>query len=222
MATPLLTAKLASTPTTNAITDGTNGKVYVVAGGSALYVSNWNYVGGQQSSVTVDPWVLTNKLLAYPLDGTFIRDGSNNKVYRIAGGSAMYVQNWANVGGQQTAVLVDPAVFTNELLNYPADGTFIRDGSNGKVYVVAGGAPLYVSDWANVGGQQAATTIDPWVFTNKLLTYPMDGTLVKGYVSQDEYQIVSQAAVYIADPGQVSGPRVIVDDWAIDNQLLAQ
>ena len=43
--------------------------------------------------------------------------------------------------------------------NFPADGTFIKNIA-GDVFRFAGGAPLYVFSWDNVGGWQASTLID--------------------------------------------------------------
>src|SRR5664280_2013964 len=42
----------------------------------------------------------------------------------------------------------------------PADGTFVSTSPRGEVYRIAGGAPLYVSNWAVFGGAQPTTTVD--------------------------------------------------------------
>ncbi len=216
----VLTNQLRAYPLNGAyLKDGVTGRVYVIAGGSALYISDWNNVGGPESATVFDGGALANEFLAYPVDGTFIKDGVTGRVYVLAGGAPLYISDWDNVGGVQSAVVVDGGVLTSKLRALPLDSTFVRDGSNGRVYVIAGGSALYISDWAHVGGQKPAVTVDGDTLAAQLLTYPQDGTLVKAYISQAEYQIVGQQAQYIEDPSQVGGTRVIIDDEALYNQL---
>lgn len=54
--------------------------------------------------------------------------------------------------------------------DFPSNGTLISDSSNGMVYEIAGGASLYISNRANVGGQQPTVNIDHWDLAN--LTNP--------------------------------------------------
>jgi hypothetical protein len=79
----------------------------------------------------------------------------------------------------------DGAAPWNHVHRYPADGTFVSVNA-GYVYRFAGGAPLYVSNWAAVGGSQPSTLVDqaaldlaaaapPW---NHVQRYPADGTLL--------------------------------------------
>ncbi|MDQ2973230.1 MAG: hypothetical protein M3Q79_01985 [bacterium] len=98
---------------------------------------------------------------------------------------------------------------------HPANGTVITDDKINKTYVIAGGAPVYVSNWANIGGVKQYTVIDSWSLTNLLLAYPQEDTLLKGYVSQNEYQVFDQQLVAVANPLIVNGTRVIVDDLAL-------
>ena len=57
---------------------------------------------------------------------------------------------------------------------------YISVAETGKAYRIAGGAPIPVSNWANVGGPQPSTTISQAQF-NTLPTYPADGTALQGY-----------------------------------------
>ena len=67
---------------------------------------------------------------------------------------------------------------------YPADGTLVSGA--GAVFRFAGGAPIYVHDWAAIGGPQPAVQVDSytlehgdgaWPF-NHTHIYPADGTFV--------------------------------------------
>ena len=75
-------------------------------------------------------------------------------IFRIAGGAPVYVSNWAAIGGPQPSRALDSTDWA-ELNQYPADGTFVITAA-GTVFRFAGGAPIYVSNWAAVGGPQPA------------------------------------------------------------------
>ncbi len=59
-----------------------------------------------------------------------------------------------------------------------ANGTFVQVAGSPEIYVIAGGAPLYVSNWAAVGGSQPFTVISQAQF-NSLNYYPADGTFLR-------------------------------------------
>jgi cell wall-associated NlpC family hydrolase len=86
-----------------------------------------------------------------------------------------------------------------------ADGTFVSH--DGYVFVMAGGAPLYVSNWAAVGGPQptVALTDAQW---NALSQYPADGTLLcaNGYV----YEMAGGAPEYVSAWAAIGGSRPCV------------
>ena len=86
-------------------------------------------------------------------DGSFVRASDTGNVYRIAGGAPLYVNSWDPFGGPKPTIPMTQAQI-NALPQYPADGSFISDLSDGRVYKVAGGSPEYVSaaDAASVPG----------------------------------------------------------------------
>ncbi|MFT4294645.1 MAG: CHAP domain-containing protein [Micropruina sp.] len=221
----------------SAVSDGSlvdyRGNVYRIAGGAAIYVSSWDAIGGSQPTRSLSDGEF-GSLRQYPADGTFIVGTRSGRVYRVAGGAPLYVSSWDNVGGSQSVIPVDDAAIGNagggdvwaHLRRYPADGTFIRGGVTGRVYRVAGGAPLHVSDWANVGGAQPAVTVDdnaidntggndPW--TNLRAT-PSD-TFIAGYGSGRVFRVADGHPYYIPSwaPYGGSKPTTAVDDTAIDN-----
>ena len=116
-------------------------------------------------------------------EGAFVQVAGHSEVYRMAGGAPVYVSSLgrgrraaAGVGGQPAAV--------RRPRPYPADGTLISNSTDGRVYVVAGGAPLYVSNWGAIGGPRGVTTVDKWAIDNPenplahLRRHPVDGTLI--------------------------------------------
>jgi hypothetical protein len=200
------------------IESGTTGRVYVVAGGAPLYVQSWSNIGGERSRPIVDQ-VAIDGLRDHPSDGTYIHEYTTGRVYVVAGGTAMYVSSWDNVGGVKPYTNVDGWAIRNQFRQHPKNDTYIRSGTTGRVYVVAGGAPMYVQSWDNVGGERSnIVTVDP-VAIDKLREYPLDGTFVREYTTGKVYLISNQSAEYISDPDQVTSTPVNVDGWAIRNQL---
>src|SRR5207247_10927279 len=56
----------------------------------------------------------------------------------------------------------DPATQSqfDALRQYPADGSFVTGAPTGRVYHFAGGAPLYIDNWAPFGGAQPTITVN--------------------------------------------------------------
>jgi hypothetical protein len=143
------------------------GKAYEIAGGAPLYVSSWAAVGGSHASLalTTLQW---RQLHSVPADGTLVRSTANGAVYEIVGGSPLYVHTVSALGSVQAPVSIDQWDLTNlgnpaaHLRMLPPDGTFLLVAQTGRVYRVAGDAPIPVTAWSVFGGIQPATTIDAW------------------------------------------------------------
>lgn len=92
---------------------------------------------------------------------------------------------------------------------------FIRATDNGQVYRVVGGAPVYVSSWANVGGQQP-TVSRTRAQIDAMPRYPKDDTYVRA--GTRVYVIVGGAPVYVSSWAAVGGsrPTIQIDPVAID------
>ena len=204
------------------------GAVFRIAGGAPIYVSNWAAVGGSQPARVLDSqdWAELNK---YPADGTLV--SADGAVFRFAGGAPIYVSDWAAIGGPQPAVTVDR--FTLEHGGgawpldhshlYPADGTLVS--ADGAVFRFAGGAPIYVSDWAAIGGPQPAVTVDrftlehgggAWPLDHSHL-YPADGTLVSA--DGAVFRFAGGAPIYVSDWAAIGGPQpaVTVDRFTLEH-----
>jgi hypothetical protein len=97
----------------------------------------------------------------YPKDGTFVQLTGTPQVYRIAGGAPIYVSTWKAVGlSSRPAVTMLSAANFAKIHAHVLDGTFIRGRATGKVYRMAGGAPIYVTSagW-HAGLQSQATSL---------------------------------------------------------------
>ena len=206
-----------------------NGYIYVIAGGAPIYVSNWSSVGGPHSSTPATASQF-DSLRPYPLDGTYVE--AAGQFYVVAGGAPIYVSNWSSVGGPHTSVEIDPAAIGNadqaapwdHLHDYPANGTFVA--ASGYIYEIAGGAPIYVSNWASIGGPHSSTEIDPSAIGNAdqaapwnhLHQYPENGTFL------DEggpiFEVAGGAPLFVTSTGyhELGSPAPVnIDPWDIAN-----
>ena len=217
------------------------GDVFVIAGGAPLYVSNWAAIGGPQSVVGIDEWDVANitnpaaHLNSVPSNGTFISSTATGMVYEIAGGAPLYVSNWSAVGGPRPTVGIDQWDLTNitnpaaHMNAVPANGTFINaktaGGQEEGSFVIAGGAPLYISSWTPFGGVPGSLVqVDAWDLQNianpaaHLDAVPLNGTFLNtttGHV----YRVAGGAPFAVSNWNVFGGVQsyVTVDEWVIDN-----
>ncbi|MCP3885388.1 MAG: M23 family metallopeptidase, partial [Propionibacteriaceae bacterium] len=134
-------------------------------------------------------------------EGDFIKIAGRPEVFRLVGGAPIYVSNWANIGGEKPVKTLSQAQF-DALRSTPADGTYVTGAPGGRVFVFAGGAPLYVSNWANVGGGKPTTVVDEAALTHAGRSYPWnfvrsspaDGTYLRAGVSGPYYLVGAGAA----------------------------
>ena len=127
-------------------------------------------------------------LNSVPADGTLL-DASGGGVFVVAGGAPLYVSSYAAIGGQRGGVAIDEWDIQNtanpaaHLRSVPADGTLLA-ASGGGVFEVVGGAPLFVSAWAAIGGMRPYVVVDEWDIDNianpaaHLNPVPNDGTQI--------------------------------------------
>ncbi len=160
-----------------------------------------------------------------PPEGTFVSVQESGMVFRVAGGAPIYVSSWDAVGGPQPTMPISQSQL-EALRKVPADGTLIAGQPSGRVFRVAGGAPLYVSSWDAIGGPQPAISVDdaaidhagdgaPW---DHLRATPTD-MFIRGHVDGSVFRVVSGHPYYVPswDPYGGSQPFVDVDGWAIEH-----
>ena len=159
-------------------------------------------------------------------DGSYVEYAG--QVYRMAGGAPIYVMSWAKFG-KTPAGLVSAKQWA-ALRKTPLDGTFLQGATSKYVYRVVGGAPIYISNWASVGGQKPVVVVPDASITgaagpvstsyyNHLNFYPT-GTneFVLASPSNKIYQITGSMAVPVATWAAVGGkaqPTVQIGDDAI-------
>ncbi|WP_051450530.1 DUF1906 domain-containing protein [Actinospica robiniae] len=227
---------------TTLLGDGSGGGVYIVAGGAPIHVHSFADVPDiSPNRVYVDQWSLTNAgstaedthLRATPADGTaLLGDGPGGGVYIVAGGAPIHVHSFSDVPHiSANRVTVDQWTLTNagstaedtHLRATPADGTaLLGDGPGGGVYIVAGGAPIYVSSFSNVPDIGPRTYVDEWTLDNAgttaedthLSMYPADNTMLRGETTGNIYQIESGYPTQVTG---YTGTSVGVDQNAITN-----
>ena len=202
------------------VNDTSDGRVYVIAGGAPLYVSSWAAVGGPKPTLALSHEQLMN-LPAYPRDGTLL-GASGGGVFIVAGGAPVYLSNWNAIGGPKPVVHVDQWAVDNaghpasHLRSHPADGTHLTT-SAGRLYRVAGGAPIRTSSWSVFGGPQPATLIDQWAVDNAshavahMTRVPADGTIVKGLPSGAHWRFVEGRRT-----SAPAGTAIEVDDVGLE------
>jgi hypothetical protein len=147
-------------------------------------------------------------------DGTFVSVSGSAAVYRIAGGAPLFVSSWDGFGGPQLVSTISPSQFSS-LNSVPIDKTFLTT-TTGRVFRVAGGAPLEVFNPA-LFGVQPSVTIDQWDVDNignsmsHLRRSPASGTLVEGLPSRTYWQFEKGGRMPVA----ASSAAIKVDDQAL-------
>jgi murein DD-endopeptidase MepM/ murein hydrolase activator NlpD len=206
-----------------------NGEVYRIVGGAPIYVSSWSVYGTPQPTIAVSRAQI-DAMPLLPADGTFV--DFETRVYRIVGGAPIYVSSWDVYGGiGQPSLTIDPVSVANagagspwnHLRKYPLDGSFVDAG--GSVLRMVGGAPIPVSNWANVGGPFPVVKIDPiavqqtdgGVPWDHMRTYPADGSFVDA--GGTVFRIVGGAPIAVSTWAVYGGaqPVVRIDPVAIAN-----
>ena len=183
------------------------GITYVMAGGAPLFVSDWTPYGGPQPSIDVDAGDIA-ALRAAPADGTFLSVVGAADAYVVAGGAPLAVAGWGPYGGEQRTVAVNADTLAG-MRQIPADGTMIREAGGTTAYVVAGGAPLRVTDWASYGGVRATVPVSASTIAHLGAT-PWDGTFLEVAGTAATFVVAGGAPLAVTDWGPYGGPQPAV------------
>ncbi|MBV9472895.1 MAG: DUF1906 domain-containing protein, partial [Solirubrobacterales bacterium] len=97
------------------------------------------------------------------------------------------------------------------------DGTFVQVAGQPAVWLIAGGAPLYVSSWSPFGGPQPYTIISAQQFSS-LNPYPANGTFL-ATSTRGVFRVVGGAPFGIRSWSLygVVLPSITIDPWNILN-----
>lgn len=206
------------------IASSPSGRVYTIVNGTTFYVSNWANIGGPKPVTFVDDWAVDNQMRQQAPDGTLFAGSQTGRVFQVVGGAPLYISTWSVVGSPQHVITVDEWSIVQHfhLRPYPQDGTYVHGHRTGKIYIVAGGKPFYLTDWRLVGGPRPYQTVDDWVldtnYNKGYADFPVSGTYLQGLPSHRIWQSNGSRIGYIPNWSQVGGPKpyTSVDDWAIN------
>jgi hypothetical protein len=154
-------------------------------------------------------------------NGSFVQEGGSSYIYEIAGGAPLLVNDWSDVGGAQPYTVITPQQF--EALNpVPTNGTLIETNTGG-VFMIAGGAPLFVSSLTVFGSPQPLL-VDEWNIDNvgnpasHLNALPSNGTFLTT-TTGSTYRVAGGAPLGIGNWSVFGGakPAVTIDPWDVEN-----
>ena len=155
-------------------------------------------------------------------NGTFVQVSGTTSFWEIAGGAPLLVNDWTDVGGVQPYTVITQQQF-NALNPVPANGTVFQTGT-GATYVVAGGAPMYVTSASVFPGAPQPFLVDEWNIDNvgnplsHLNALPANGTFLTTTIGQ-AYRVAGGAPIAVASWSVFGGvqPSVVIDPWDIAN-----
>jgi hypothetical protein len=154
-------------------------------------------------------------------DGTFVQVSGEPQFYEIAGGAALLVNNWGDVGGVQPYTVITQQQF-NALNPVPANGTYLTT-QDGAVWRVVGGAPMYVQDPLQPAfGAIQPLLVDQWDVDNAgnpwshMNALPSNGTFVTTTTGLN-YRIAGGAPILVTNWAVFGAPQpsVTIDIWDI-------
>jgi glycoside hydrolase-like protein len=155
-------------------------------------------------------------------NGSFVQVSGTTNYWEIAGGAPLYVNDWTDVGGAQPYTVITQQQF-DALSPVPADGTIFQTDT-GAVYVVAGGAPMYVSSTSVFNPPPVPFLVDQWNIDNvgnplsHLNPYPTSGTFLTTTTGLS-YRIAGGAPIAVTNWSIYGGVQssVAIDPWDIAN-----
>jgi surface antigen len=216
----------------NTSTRGHVAWVEAVNPNNTVEIEEYNIGGSGKYDETTIPTSSVSGYIHFQDLATSFVDGSYveyvGQIYRMAGGAPIYVTTWANFG--KTPAGIVSAKRWVALRKTPVDGTFIQGSTSKKIYRIVGGAPIYISSWASVGGQQPVVVVPDASITNAAgpvtvsryehLNFYPTGTneFVLASPSNKIYKITGNAAVPLTSWAAVGGkvqPTVRIGDDAI-------
>ena len=168
----------------------------------------------------VDAGAASGNLL-FP-NGSFVQVSGTSQFWEIAGGAPLFVNDWSDVGGVQPYTVITQQQF-NALNPFPANGT-VFETDTGAIYLVAGGAPMYVSSTSVFSTPPQPFLVDEWNIDNMgnpsshLNPLPTNGTFLTTTVGQN-YRVAGGAPIAVTDWTVFGGVRasVLIDPWDIAN-----
>jgi len=154
-------------------------------------------------------------------NGSFVQVSGSPYFFEIAGGAPLLVSDWSDVGGAQPYTVITQEQF-DALNPVPTNGTMIETNTGG-VFMIAGGAPLFVSSLAQFGDPQPLL-VDEWNIDNvgnplsHLNVVPSSGTFLTTTTGLT-FRVAGGAPLGISNWSVFGGvkPAVTIDPWDVEN-----
>jgi len=154
-------------------------------------------------------------------NGSFVQVSGSPYFFEIAGGAPLLVSDWSDVGGAQPYTVITQEQF-DALNPVPTNGTMIETNTGG-VFMIAGGAPLFVSSLAQFGDPQPLL-VDEWNIDNvgsplsHLNAVPSSGTFLTTTTGLT-FRVAGGAPLGISNWSVFGGvkPAVTIDPWDVEN-----
>ena len=155
-------------------------------------------------------------------NGTFVQVSGTPEFWEIAGGAPVLVSDWTAVGGVQPYTVITQQQF-DSLNPVPANGTVFQTDT-GAVYMVAGGAPMFISSTSVFTTPPVPFLVDEWNIDNvgnpssHLNNVPSNGTFLTTTVGQN-YRVAGGAPIGVTNWTVFGGVQgsVLIDPWDIAN-----
>ena len=155
-------------------------------------------------------------------NGTFVQVSGTTSFWEIAGGAPLFLNDWTDVGGVQPYTVITQQQWA-ALNRVPANGTLFQTGT-GAIYVVAGGAPMYVTSTSVFTAAPQPFLVDEWNIDNAgnplshLNPLPANGTFLTTTTGQT-YRVAGGAPIAVSTWSVFGGaqPAVMIDPWDIAN-----
>jgi len=195
-------------------------RIYRIAGGAPLYITNCEPIGGCSNIIEVPD---LSPFRSRPSDRAFIRGAESGRVYRTAGGAPLWLSSCEVGCNEGNIVNVNQWTIDNldHLNAVPDNGTFLRGYGSGQVYRVAGGAPLRLSSCEVGCGEHNIVDVNQWTIDNHdhMSTTPANGTFLRAFGTGSIYRVAGGAPLWINDCTYLDGcfGWVEVNQWTVDN-----
>jgi hypothetical protein len=137
---------------------------------------------------------------------------NHQRIHQYRGG---HTESYGGISVNIDNNSLDAAVSPSQLA---ADGAFVQVAGRPEIYRMAGGAPIFVSDWSAVGGVQPVNTLSQSQF-DSLPDRPDDGTFLESGATGRIWRVVTGIASYVVSWAPYGGPqpRIVIDQAALDN-----
>jgi hypothetical protein len=137
---------------------------------------------------------------------------NHQRIHQYRGG---HNETWGGITVNIDNDSLDAAVAPSQLA---ADGSFVTITGQGGTYRMAGGAPIPVTDWTAVGGEQPVTPLSPTQFAS-LPQQPETGTFLQSGATGRIWRVAKGIATYVPSWTPYGGPKpsIVIDQAALDN-----